>query len=402
MFHKVSRSDLLIDVLIAALVMAPLSLVDLVVTYRMPETFLHEIWPAIVAALLFCMLALRRMAPVPLLLAAFALSAVHVLVMREGVYLSWFGVLLLLATVGRFAVSKVEFWLTGFVIAVSAMLVAIWSGGVLFDINAGADLSGLLVTLLVAFIPSLLLFAGAVLSGVVLRLVIRNNQEARERRKAEVSVLMQMQLRAAEEERTAIARDMHDVVAHSLAVVVAQANGAKYAADPEVKNATLGVISQTASSALVDVRGLLHQLRHSQAGDVSNGIGDIPALVDRMRGAGLDIRLQLPQAQPQISRTTELATYRIVQEALTNSMRHGAADAPVHVRVVIRNEVIVDVHNRPRTYGGPAVGSGGHGLTGMRERAAIAGGAAWIGLDHGWFRVHVRLPLQAELREESQ
>ena len=401
MFRKISRSDLLIDVLIALLVIGPLCFVDLSLTYRQPVSLLHTIWPAIVAVVLFALLSVRRLAPVPLLILALLFSAVHVLVMREGVYLAWFGVLLLLATVGRFAASKIEFWCTGVVIVLAAMLVAIWSAGLLLDIDSAANWSGLVITLLVAFIPSVLLFTGAVLSGVVLRLIIRNNQEARERRKAEGSALMQMQLRAAEEERTAIARDMHDVVAHSLAVVVAQANGARYATDPDVKNATLGVISQTASSALVDVRGLLHQLRHSQAGDVSNGICDIPALADRMRSAGLDVRLVLPPTQVQVARTSELATYRIVQEALTNAMRHGAQDSPVMVRVAIFQEIVVDVHNRPKAYG-PPPHSGGHGLTGMRERAAIAGGTSWIGLDHGWFRVHVRLPLQTTLKEDTR
>ena len=208
-----------------------------------------------------------------------------------------------------------------------------------------------------------------------------------------MSVLAQMQMRAAEEERTAIARDMHDVVAHSLAVVVAQANGARYATDTTVKDNTLATISKTASSALVDVRGLLHQLRHSQANDVSNGLCDVPDLVDRMRDAGMDIRLTMPSHGSSLARTSELAAYRIVQEALTNAMRHGAPGLPVFVRVDVGTDVVVNVHNRPAQYGGEWVPSGSHGLTGMRERASLAGGSSWIGVDQGWFRVLVRMPV---------
>lgn len=393
MFRKITRTEFLIDLLISAVVMAPLAFIDLVLTYRVPSNVFVEAWPAIIAFLLFCLLAVRRMGPVPVLLAAFVLSAVHVVVVQEGIYGSWFGVLLLLATVGRFSKSKLEFALTGAVIVLASMLVSLWSVGfVAWDTGGGANL---VVALLFSFIPSLLLFTGAVLSGVVLRLIVRNNAEARERRRAEMSVVAQMQLRAAEEERTAIARDMHDVVAHSLAVVVAQANGARYATDVDVKNKTLATISKTASSALVDVRALLHQLRHSQADDVSNGLADVPELAERMRDAGMDIRMTMPEALVPVARGSEIAAYRVVQEALTNAMRHGDQNAPVYVRIDIADEVIVNVHNRPKHYGGGVPPSGGHGITGIRERAALVGGSSWIGIDSGWFRVMVRLPRAA-------
>ena len=395
MFRKISRTDLLVDALIAIAVVGPLAFIDVVITYRGQVGLFLSVWPVILAFLLAGMLTVRRLAPVPVLLMAFLVSAVHVLVLAEGIYASWFAVLLLLATVGRFATTKLEFWLTGGVVVFAATLV-----DALVHRRTGSDsapASGCFdrssSVSLFAFLPSVLLFTGAVLAGVVLRLFMRSNREARERRKAEMSVLAQMQMRAAEEERTAIARDMHDVVAHSLAVVVAQANGARYATDAAVKDDTLATISKTASGALVDVRGLLHQLRHSQANDVSNGLCDVPDLVERMRGAGMDIRLTMPPHGIQLARASELAAYRVVQEALTNAMRHGAVGAPVFVRVDVGHELIVNVHNRPAQYGGDRVPSGSHGLTGMRERAALAGGSSWIGIDQGWFRVLVRMPV---------
>lgn len=393
MFRKISRTDLLVDALIAIAVVGPLAFIDVVITYRGQVGLFLSVWPVILAFLLAGMLTVRRLAPVPVLLVAFLVSAVHVLVLAEGIYASWFAVLLLLATVGRFATTKLEFWLTAGVVVLAAALVTLWSTGALLGLGSLPAGSDIFLSVLFAFLPSVLLFTGAVLAGVVLRLFMRSNREARERRKAEMSVLAQMQMRAAEEERTAIARDMHDVVAHSLAVVVAQANGARYATDAAVKDDTLATISKTASGALVDVRGLLHQLRHSQANDVSNGLCDVPDLVERMRGAGMDIRLTMPPHGIQLARASELAAYRVVQEALTNAMRHGAVGAPVFVRVDVGHELIVNVHNRPAQYGGDRVPSGSHGLTGMRERAALAGGSSWIGIDQGWFRVLVRMPV---------
>ncbi|MGO1860077.1 sensor histidine kinase [Agrococcus casei] len=393
MFRKISRTDLLVDALIAIAVVGPLAFIDVVITYRGQVGLFLSVWPVILAFLLAGMLTVRRLAPVPVLLMAFLVSAVHVLVLAEGIYASWFAVLLLLATVGRFATTKLEFWLTAGVVVLAAALVTLWSTGALLGLGSLPAGSDIFLSVLFAFLPSVLLFTGAVLAGVVLRLFMRSNREARERRKAEMSVLAQMQMRAAEEERTAIARDMHDVVAHSLAVVVAQANGARYATDAAVKDDTLATISKTASGALVDVRGLLHQLRHSQANDVSNGLCDVPDLVERMRGAGMDIRLTMPPHGIQLARASELAAYRVVQEALTNAMRHGAVGAPVFVRVDVGHELIVNVHNRPAQYGGDRVPSGSHGLTGMRERAALAGGSSWIGIDQGWFRVLVRMPV---------
>lgn len=393
MFRKISRTDLLVDALIAIAVVGPLAFIDVVITYRGQVGLFLSVWPVILAFLLAGMLTVRRLAPVPVLLVAFLVSAVHVLVLAEGIYASWFAVLLLLATVGRFATTKLEFWLTAGVVVLAAALVTLWSTGALLGLGSLPAGSDIFLSVLFAFLPSVLLFTGAVLAGVVLRLFMRSNREARERRKAEMSVLAQMQMRAAEEERTAIARDMHDVVAHSLAVVVAQANGARYATDAAVKDDTLATISKTASGALVDVRGLLHQLRHSQANDVSNGLCDVPDLVERMRGAGMDIRLTMPPHGIQLARASELAAYRVVQEALTNAMRHGAVGAPVFVRVDVGHELIVNVHNQPAQYGGDRVPSGSHGLTGMRERAALAGGSSWIGIDQGWFRVLVRMPV---------
>lgn len=395
MIRPIARGQLLLDLLIGVLVVLPLAFFD--IFFVGGGSTGNAIWWAVVLTpLMIGLLTIRRLAPVPALLGALLISCVHVLVLGEHVYALWFAVLLLLATVGRFAKQSYEWWITVGIILVAALLVSASFVRILFGIGS-TGISEVIAAAIFGFIPSALLFGGAVLAGVVLRLIVRTNREAAERQRAEASMLAQMQLRAEEEERTAIARDMHDVVAHSLAVVVAQANGARYTADVERKDATLATIADTAKSALTDVRGLLHQLRHSQAADASTGLCDVPELVERMRMAGLQVLLSMPASEVRAARTTQLAAYRIVQESLTNAMRHGNVEQPVHVRLVTEaGRLLVDVHNRPRSYGGAPRDLGGHGLTGMRERAVLAGGSAWIGLDEGWFRVRAEMPLEVQ------
>ena len=399
MLRRITRLEVMIDALVALGVVGPLAMFDFLLVSRGfdPARTFETLWLLVLSLLLSALLAVRRLAPVPVLIGTLLLAAVHVLVMDQTVYAVWFCVLLPLATIGRWGERSRDFWITGGVILTAAALVSVAAVRVLLGITAegGLGLQEIVFPAVLTFIPAALLFAGAVMSGVVLRLIVRSNRETRERRQAERSVQVQMELRAAEEERTAIARDMHDVVAHSLAVVVAQANGARYTADSTKKDETLQTIAATARSALTDVRGLLHQLRHSQSADASMGLSDIPEMVQRMREAGLQVELRMDEGLSG-SAASQLAAYRIVQEALTNAMRHGRHDAPVPVRVTRAwQQLVIDVHNRPAAFtAGPE--QSGHGIQGMRERAALSGGSAWIGLDRGWFRVHARLPLEVQ------
>ena len=126
------------------------------------------------------------------------------------------------------------------------------------------------------------------------------------------------------------------------------------------------------------------------------GSADIEELVERMRESGLKTTAELSPQLSQAARPIQVAAYRIVQEALTNAMRHGMPGMPVPVRVSVENgAVIIEVHSRPKVFAPRAEGVG-HGIQGMRERAALAGGSAWIGFDRGWFRVHARLPLEVQ------
>jgi len=187
---------------------------------------------------------------------------------------------------------------------------------------------------------------------------------------------------AVEQERVRIARDMHDIVAHSLAVVIAQSDGARYAlkADPAVADQALSTISATARRALGDVRELLGALRHEQGTAPTPEIDDIDRLVDEMRQLGLDVRVEREGDPAGLPTTTQLAVYRIVQESLTNAYKHGEPGSPVRAALTYRPDTVeIAVVNRRAD-------------DGMRERAVMTGGTMTAGARGDDFAVAVRMP----------
>ncbi|WP_165355066.1 sensor histidine kinase [Nocardioides oleivorans] len=201
---------------------------------------------------------------------------------------------------------------------------------------------------------------------------------------------------AARDERSRIAREMHDVVAHGLSVIVIQADGARYAAakDPSVAVGTLETISTTGRSALAEMRRLLGLLRDGDTGVVPQpALEDVRHLVDEARAAGMRVEADLPDTLPEVPDGVGLAAYRIVQEALTNVRKHAGPSASVHLRLGVGREVDVEVRDDGR---GAAADSDGHGLglVGMRERAAAHGGSVTAGPSTGGgYVVRARLPL---------
>ena len=197
----------------------------------------------------------------------------------------------------------------------------------------------------------------------------------------------------AEQERGRIAREMHDVVAHSLAVIIAQADGARYAstADPEQARAGLATVSGIARSALGDVRVLLAGLRHSEAAGPQPTVDDLGAVVDQVRAAGLPVEFDPGETPTGVPIGVQLAVHRIVQESLTNALRHARRDRPA--TVVLRwapADVVIEVGSWVDPARPPS-GVAGHGITGMRERARIAGGDLAITVDER-FVVRAQLP----------
>lgn len=202
---------------------------------------------------------------------------------------------------------------------------------------------------------------------------------------------------AVEQERNRVAREVHDIVAHSLAVVIMQADGARYAAkeDPATVEPALESIAETAREALTEVRTLLHELRHSQGKRPTPALIDIDSLVDSMRELGLTVDVAAYGHQRSLGDAAQLAIYRIVQEALTNALRHGETTAPVGVDFDWGDAALtVTITNALRADGVPQIDGPGHGIPGMRERAALAGGELNVGVgNRGMFRVRAVLPV---------
>ncbi|KGJ71932.1 hypothetical protein GY21_18790 [Cryobacterium roopkundense] len=201
---------------------------------------------------------------------------------------------------------------------------------------------------------------------------------------------------AVEQERTRIARDMHDVVAHSLAVVIAQADGGRYAraANPEAADEAFRTIATTAREALGDVRVLLRQLRSKDTAGPQPTMEDLDRLVDQLRAAGLTIE-RADEGQPvRLGSGQQLAIYRVVQESLTNVLRHGDSSESVIIRFTWTDTAVefavASGLRSPRT---SLTGPPGHGLDGMRERAILAGGTFDAGVRGDRFVVRVSLPV---------
>jgi signal transduction histidine kinase len=232
--------------------------------------------------------------------------------------------------------------------------------------------------------------------------LIRTRRIARQSRLAEQSA--QLEAEAAEQdviveqERNRIARDMHDVVAHSLAVVIAQADGARYAQenDPGAVDGALSAISATARDALADVRLLLGQLRHPQSEGPQPALADLNRLLDQLRASGLTISFTTRGKPLQLGTGQQLAVYRIVQEALTNALRHGDAKQEVVVRFEWAiDELIMRITSAVRAAPATAELRLGHGLAGMKERAALVGGSLSTSVDDKHFVVSASIPATA-------
>ena len=175
-----------------------------------------------------------------------------------------------------------------------------------------------------------------------------------------------------EQGRSRIAADMHDLVAHSWAVVAAQADGARYLVqtDPDRAQQALAVIGDTARSAMGDVRVLLDRLRDQQSSDEGLEFEEPDALVARMRASGMDVRLER-HGGPTPAGLLETTTRRLLTESLTNALKHGDLSQPVEVAEDWSDGYRLRVTNAAAASNGD---DPGHGLVGMAERIALAGG----------------------------
>ncbi|HET8928877.1 MAG TPA: histidine kinase [Microbacterium sp.] len=411
MFRALRPYQLIVDVSVAAILFAVTLTSTLTPELFAPMGTANGLLAVPVAVLVCGALAIRRLSPTLALVVAWAGALLQMALGLPPlpVDVAVFGVLYVTAAYG----SSATMWAG---LASSFLGAGLISGYLVIVpvLRQGLSLSTLLDAALSAGVLLYVAAAFALLLAWTIGALVRMALRARANRAAQAEAEAEA---AAEQERLRIARDMHDIVAHSLAVVIAQADGARYAAasDPSAAGEALGTISSTARTALADVRLLLTQLRRphspyptspaamrgaSGEREPSRGDAPQPALADleglyaQVRAAGVDLRVEVDPAPPvEPPGAVQLAVYRILQEALTNALRHGDG-GPVSVHLAWRPDALrLEVRNDVPA--GATAAGGGHGVIGMRERAHLAGGRLETEAEDGCFAVRATLPVSA-------
>ncbi|TDD59547.1 sensor histidine kinase [Kribbella antibiotica] len=295
-----------------------------------------------------------------------------------------FGYAALLAIAGARGMARrelVRWWIAAQVLSV-VVYVPVWALG------TANFASGIVMAVVSA--------AGAVLGGL-----LWSRSEARSRL-AEQEVISETERseRARLQERARIARELHDVVAHHLSVVVVRADSAPHrlpAVSDEVQQ-EFAEIGEAARASLTEMRRVLRLLREDapQELEPQPGFDQLPELISSARQAGAVVELDV-EALEGIDPAVQLTVYRVVQEALSNAVRHAPRSA---VKVLVRRAygcLRVDVVNGPGAAAAPATGSG-HGLRGMRERVELVDGTIMTGpTEDGGYQVYVEIPVGEEV-----
>jgi signal transduction histidine kinase len=275
--------------------------------------------------------------------------------------------------------------------------------------GAAAVLAASWVDLLVEQLGEYPLVSDLVFTGVVVvggpflaGRALRERRETSDRLEALAAQLAaereQLAQLAVADERTRIAREMHDVVAHSVSLMVVQAGAARRMLDarPERSRDALLAVEDVGRQALAELRRILGLLREEEGPDElapMPGLAQLPGLVDTTRASGLDVAVVVTGVPRPLPPGVDLAVYRVVQEALTNTLKHARATS---ARVLLQWEdaalrfAVVDDGVVPEV---PPQG-GGHGLVGMRERVAVCGGDLTAGREERGFAVRAVVPLE--------
>jgi len=352
---------------------------------RAPRTPLWFAVPA-VAIVVLALLGRRRfpfIAPVSVWLLAAALSFVdgRLVVFSVGVYVAGMAAALLLGNVADAVQRRV-----GLAVVLGAATIVVYNEP---DHDAGEFL----------FVP--VLFAIAWLAGFALRERAAQAEAAEERATQAEREREESARHAVFEERVRIARELHDVVAHHVSMMGVQAGAARVVIDRDRVKAkeALSAIESSSRQAVAELHRLLGFLR--QAGDRDDlapqpGLGQLPRLAASMRDSDLAVEVSIEGESRSLPPTVDVSAYRIVQEALTNTLKHSAASrADVHVRYW-PDELEVEIVDDGRPSSVRSSTSGGLGLIGMRERAALHGGQLSAGpAAGGGFAVKVKLPTPA-------
>ena len=360
--------------------------VNVIATPFAGPTWLKVIWPLLIGA----PLALRRGAPLlgwTIIWAGISLQALITGNSPEGLELMF------VLAVGSYSVaahSTLRRALAGLAVTTVGAIIYGQANHDVMSGNTGNEWSA-------AF------FATAILAAWLAGVFVRGRREA-VAQAARTAAAEGRAERAVADERARMARELHDIVSHNLSVVVLQAAGAQAAGGTDT-GPTLEKIERSGRQALVEMRRLLGVLRQPDepaAGPELSpqpGVAELAALAEGVRAAGLPVVLVIDGDPDQLPAAVDISAYRIVQEALTNVLKHaGQASAEISVRCGA-DEVSIEVTDNgagPQP-AGPA--EGGHGLAGMRERVALFGGELAAGRrPDGGFAVRARLPLGEQPR----
>ena len=243
-----------------------------------------------------------------------------------------------------------------------------------------------------------------VLAGVVVArhaTLVRHLAEATEKLRDEQRIRAQ---RLLGEERNRVARELHDVVAHHVSVMVIQAGGARLvvAADPVAADMALQVVERSGRGALADLRRIMGVIRRSEApdADTSIGLAHLAQLLDRTRASGVPVEVEVHGQLDHVPPAVDLVAYRVIQEALTNIVKHAREATALVAISVGEQSLIVSVVDSGADSGPEvrqALPGSGHGLIGMRERVALYGGQLTSGNRAGsGFEVRADIPLRTE------
>jgi signal transduction histidine kinase len=342
---------------------------------------------AVLLLLITLPLALRRRAPTTVFVVVLASVALQVVLIDEArsdqpPFQHWVALLVVFYSLGAHAERR------------RAIVAGVLGGGFVLVGDVVALLSGSATQ--EDTVPAWFMLAAAYGVGFALRgqriqtTLLAQRAERLEREREQRARL------AVAEERVRIARELHDVVAHAITVVVVQAQAGQRVLEGEQASAreALGSIETTGRQALVEMRRLLGMLRKEDrelALAPRPSLAHLDALAERVREAGLPVELHVEGEAKPLPPGVDLSAYRIVQEALTNALKHAG---PASAQVVVRygpDQVDLEITDDGR---GAVDGSGaGHGLVGMRERAALVGGSVESGTNGGrGYTVRARLP----------
>ncbi|MFG6196013.1 sensor histidine kinase [Nonomuraea sp. JJY05] len=317
----------------------------------------------------------RRRAPVAVLVASLIATALYDVVDEVAAQPVWYGSLMALYTVAAYSARWPRLIMLVFTIA----------GGLLIVGSSETAMRGIV------------LFAAAYAIGRAAA-ASRAHAAALEERAVQLARERQAEAeRAAERERARIARDMHDILAHavSLMVVQAEAGPVVVRSDPARAEAVFDAIAAAGRDAMVQLRRMLSVLKEEEGPRAPQPtIAALTTLAEQVRATGLDVTYSTSGEPGPVTPDTEIAVYRIAQEALTNIVKHAGA-ARADIRLTWQDDTLmIDIADDGRG-SGTSLPSGGNGLIGIRERAAACGGSADVGrrADGPGFRVLVRLPL---------